>query len=43
MGRVIAVCISKEKGTQNIYAPFAGKEVTLEQKPQEIKKPDTGR
>ena len=30
--------------TQNIYAPFAGKEVTqLDQKPQEIKKPDTGR
>ena len=24
--------------TQNIYAPFAGKEVTLEQKPQEVKK-----
>lgn len=23
--------------TQNIYAPFAGKEVTLEQKPQEVK------
>ena len=29
--------------TQNIYAPFAGKEVTLEQKPQEVKKPDAGR
>ena len=30
--------------TQNIYAPFAGKEVTqLDQKPQEGKKPDTGR
>ena len=29
--------------TQNIYAPFAGKEVTLEQKPQEIKKSDAGR
>ena len=29
--------------TQNIYAPFAGKEVTLDQKPQEVKKPDAGR
>ena len=29
--------------TQNIFAPFAGKEVTLEQKPQEVKKPDAGR
>ena len=29
--------------TQNIYAPFAGKEVTLEQKPQEVKKSDAGR
>ena len=29
--------------TQNIYAPFAGKEVTLEQKSQEVKKPDAGR
>lgn len=29
--------------TQNIYAPFAGKEVTLEQKPQKVKKPDAGR
>ena len=29
--------------TQNIYAPFAGKEDAFDQKPQEKKKPDSGR
>ena len=29
--------------TQNIYAPFAGKEDAFDQKPQETKKPDSGR
>ena len=29
--------------TQNIYAPFAGKEDACDQKPQEKKKPDSGR
>ena len=29
--------------TQNIYAPFAGKEDAFDQKPKEKKKPDPGR